>query len=135
MSKYFLTTLLGLMPLALGIVGLKVMSWQSLPYVLIGLGCGLFGHGLGNISNVRILAKAPEAAYIKQIAQKDERNIFIANAAKAKAFDAFIFIFCPVLLSLNLMQVELKAILLLVAVYLAVLGLGIYYRFKLEKEF
>lgn len=135
MSKYFLTTLLGLMLLALGVVGLKLMIWQSLPYVMIGLGSGLFGHGMGCIINTRILAKAPEAAYEQQIAQKDERNIFIANAAKAKAYDAFVFIFCPVLLSLTLMKVETAVILLLVAVYLMVIGLGVYYRFKFDKEF
>ena len=135
MSKYFLTTLLGLVLLVFGIVSLKVMSWQSLSYVSIGLGSGLFGHGLGCILNARILAKSPEVAYEQQIAQKDERNIFIANAAKAKAYDAGVLIYCPVLLTLTLMNVETAVILLLVAAYLMVIGLGVYYRFKYEKEF
>ena len=61
--------------------------------VLIGLGCGAFGHGLGDLLSQRALKDAPELARRLEIEATDERNVALANAAKAKAFDQMILSF------------------------------------------
>ena len=102
--------------------------------VLIGLGCGAFGHGLGDLLSQRALKDAPELARRLEIEATDERNVALANAAKAKAFDQMLYIFGALMLAFVLMQIELAAILLLVAAYLFIVGCSIYYRSKYEKE-
>lgn len=102
--------------------------------VLIGLGCGAFGHGLGDLLSQRALKDAPELARRLEIEATDERNVALANAAKAKAFDQMLYIFGALMLAFVLMQIELAAILLLVAAYLFIVGRSIYYRSKYEKE-
>ena len=61
--------------------------FRVLPFVCIGLGCGMFGHGMGNIISRQALKGSPEIARQIEIEQKDERNIAIGNQAKAKGFD------------------------------------------------
>ena len=102
--------------------------------VLIGLGCGAFGHGLGDLLSQRALKDAPELARRLEIEATDERNVALANAAKAKAFDQMLYIFGALMLAFVLMQIELAAILLLVAAYMFIVGCSIYYRSKYEKE-
>ena len=102
--------------------------------VLIGLGCGAFGHGLGDLLSQRVLKSDPELARRLEIEATDERNVALANAAKAKAFDQMLYIFGALMLAFVLMQIELAAILLLVAAYLFIVGCSIYYRSKYEKE-
>ena len=129
----------GLVVLAAGWILLKRFGGDpgflgTLPYLCIGVGCGAFGHGMGGILSRAAVRKHPELQREIEIEQTDERNVAIANQAKAKAFDAMLFIFGALMLSFALMQVELAAILLLVFAYLLVAGLGVYYRCKLEKE-
>lgn len=69
-----------------------------------------------------------------QIDVQDERNVTIANRSKAKAYDMMIYVFGALMLAFALMQVDLNVILLLVAAYLFVLGYGVYFRFKYDKE-
>ena len=106
----------------------------TLPYVCVGLGCGIFGHGMGNFISSRTLKNHPDERKQLEIEQKDERNIAIANRAKAKAYDIMTFIFGALMISFALMGIELAAVLLLVFAYLLVHGFGIYYRLKYEKE-
>lgn len=108
--------------------------FQVLPYLMIGLGCGLFGHGLGDTVQQRTLKSSPEIARQLEIEQNDERNLAIANGAKARGFDRMTFVFGALMLCFALMQVELAAVLLLVAAYLYVEGYALYSRLKLEKE-
>ncbi|MBP3542672.1 MAG: hypothetical protein J6J86_00430 [Lachnospiraceae bacterium] len=105
-----------------------------LPYVCIGLGCGIFGHGMGNIISRRSLKNHPEMQKQIDIETNDERNITISNQAKAKAYDMMIFVFGALMVSFAIMNVDLTAILLLVAAYLFVVGYGIYFRCKYDKE-
>ena len=138
-GAYFLLTVIGLV---LAIVGLSLIKSNTepigimvaLPYVCIGIGCGAFGHGLGQMLSDKALKNAPDIKKQMEIEKKDERNIMIANYAKGKAYDAMIFIFGALLLSFSLMNVELYVILLLVFAYLLVVGISIYYRIRYDKE-
>ena len=106
----------------------------ALPYVFIGLGCGMFGQGVSGFVNRAVLKKNPEIAKQQEIEQKDERNQEIAHRAKSKAYDAMVFVFGALMVAFALMGMDLVPVLLLVGAYLYVVGVGLYYRFKLEKE-
>ena len=69
-----------------------------------------------------------------EIEQKDERNIAIKNIAKAKAYDMMIFVFGVLMISLALMNVDMRVILMLVASYLFVVGYSVYCRIKFDKK-
>ena len=45
---------------------------KTLPYVLVGIGCGMFGHGIGDLINKKVTAKNTELAKQIEIDQKDE---------------------------------------------------------------
>ncbi len=69
-----------------------------------------------------------------EINENDERNIAIANRAKAKAYDMMVFVFGALMLSYALMDTDMVASLMLVFAYLFVIGYGIFYRVKYDKE-
>ena len=136
--NYFIV-ILGIMLLACGLILIKLTHTPegiltTLPYVCIGIGCGIFGHGVGNIINSRIMSNHPDLKKQMEIEQKDERNIAIQTSAKAKAYDMMVFVFGAVMVSLALMNVDMSVILALVTAYLLVVGYGIYYRIKYNKE-
>ena len=105
-----------------------------LPYICIGLGCGAFGHGCGNIVSHRVMKEYPQIEKQIKIEKNDERNIAISNQAKAKAYDIMVYVFGALMVSLGLMSVDVKVILLLVFAYLFVVGSSIYYLEKYSKE-
>lgn len=132
-------TILGILLLGLGLFLIKSISnpqgiMQTLPYICVGLGCGIFGHGMGNTLGERVMKNNPEIKKQLEIEQNDERNIAIGNAAKAKAYEMMIYVFGALILSLALMGVDMEVILLLVFAYLFVVFYGIFYRFKYDKE-
>ena len=136
---FYSLTVLGIALIAGGIIILKTVgdqleAIQALPYVMIGLGCGIFGHGFGEIINRAAMKKHPELAQQNEINKTDERNVAIDSHAKAKAYDAMLFIFGALMVALALMNVDLIVVLLLVFAYLFVAGIGIYYRCKYDKE-
>ena len=129
----------GLLLLAAGFLVLKAIEephgmMLALPYVLIGFGCGTFGHGMGKAVERRVMKNSPEAARQREIDAKDERNVMLASLAKAKAFDRMTYVFGALMVSFALMGVDTVAVLLLVAAYLFVEGYGIYCRVQLEKK-
>lgn len=107
---------------------------RVLPYICIGLGSGLFGHGSGNLLAQKALQNAPETARQLEIEKNDERNLALSARAKGKAFDVMTFVFGALMLCFALMQVDRAAVLLLVFAYLFVEGSAVYYRCKYEKE-
>jgi hypothetical protein len=130
---------IGLMLLGVGLdlaksVGDPQGFMRALPYVLIGIGCGMFGQGVGNAVTAKTMENQPELQKQQEIEQNDERNIEIGNRAKAKAYDMMIFVFGALMLSFALMGVDFIAILLLVGSYLFIVGYGIYFRCKFNKE-
>ena len=130
---------IGLMLLGVGLYLSKSVAdpqgiMRALPYVMIGLGCGIFGQGMGDLIQKRALKNSPEILKQQEIEQKDERNVEISTRAKSKAYDMMIFVFGALMVAFALMGVDFVAVLLLVFAYLFVVGYGIYARCKLEKE-
>lgn len=131
--------LLGLLLLAMGLFLIKTSieaqgAMRALPYVCIGIGCGLFGHGMGNVISQRAIQSDPQLKKKLEIEKNDERNMAIANKAKGKAFDMMTFVFGALMVSFALMEVDMVAVLLLVFTYLFVHGSALYYRFQFDKE-
>lgn len=104
------------------------------PYLCIGIGAGLSGQGTGELVSRRALRSSPEICKQLEIAQKDERNVAIANRAKGKAYDMMTYAFGALIVSFALMRVEMAAVLMLVVVYLGVQGCALYWRLRYEKE-
>ncbi len=129
----------GIVLLATGIVLLKVVDepqgiMQALPYIGIGFGCGLFGGGIGDLVGHIMLEKNPEVKKVQEIEEKDERNQMIGYRARAKAYDIMVYVFGILLVVFATIGVEVAPVLMLICAYLFVIGYGIYYRFKFEKE-
>ncbi len=138
-DRNYYITLIGLLLTATGLYLVKAISepkgiMQALPYVLIGIGCGAFGNGTGNIIRAKAIGNRPELKKRIEIEENDERNILISNQAKAKAYDLMIFVFGALLLTFVLMGMDLIPVLLLVFAYLFVVFSSIYYRSKYEKK-
>ena len=135
----WVTAVIGLILLSVGLLLLKAFNnlqgfMLVLPYVCIGVGCGAFGHGVGNLISSKAIKNSPNLQKQIEIDKNDERNISIANRAKAKAYDVMTYVFGALLLCFALMSVDVIAILLLVFVYLFVQGCGLYYHYKYNKE-
>lgn len=135
----WVVTLIGVIMLGVGLYLVKTIAnaqgvLLTLPYVLVGIGCGIFGYGMSNIVSKKAISKDEHLQRQLQIEKNDERNIAIANKSKAKAYDLMTFMFGVLMLSFALMNIDMVAILLLVAAYLSVHIYGIYYRMKCEKE-
>jgi hypothetical protein len=107
---------------------------RALPFVLIGVGCGVFGQGMGNIIGWKVVKDNPQVQKQIEIEKNDERNVAIANRAKAKSYDMMIFVYGALMVAFALMGVDLFVILLLAAAYLFVVFYGIYYRSKYDRE-
>lgn len=138
-SSSYVLTVVGILLLAAGLYIIKAASapqgfMRSLPYICVGLGCGLFGQGMGNIISSRAMKKSPEFQKQMEIEKNDERNVAIMNRAKAKAYDMMTFVFGALMLSFALMGVDIVAVLLLVFAYLFVQGYAIYCRCRYDKE-
>ena len=137
-KKGYMISFVGVILLGVGLYLIKSSiepqgALFALPYVFIGIGCGIFGHGVGNIISNKVLSNSPEIKRQIEINEKDERNVAIANCAKAKAYDMMTFVFGALMISFAIMGVELREVLLLVFAYLFVHGYGIYYRSKYDK--
>lgn len=138
-AKDYGLVIIGLILIAAGLIMVKTLSepqgvMRALPYVCIGIGCGIFGQGMGNIISLKVRKNSPEIHKQIEIEKKDERNIAIANRAKAKSYDMMIFVFGALMVSFALMGIDVTAVLLLVFAYLFVIFYGIYYRFMYDKE-
>ena len=135
----YLVTAVGLLLLGTGLFLIKSISeplgiMRALPYICVGIGCGAFGHGVGNTISSRVLKSRPDIQKQIEIEKNDERNAAIGNRSKAKAYDMMVFVFGALMLSFALMGVDVAAVLLLLFAYLFIIGCGVYYRCKYEKE-
>jgi hypothetical protein len=138
-AKYYYLSVFGFILLGLGLYLSKTIIeaegiMRALPYVCIGLGCGILGHGIGEIISYKALKSSPDIRKQINIEKLDERNILITSRAKAKAYDMMVFIFGALMLAFALMEVDMIAILLLVFAYLFIIAYGLYYRYKLNEK-
>jgi 4-hydroxybenzoate polyprenyltransferase len=135
----YLLTLAGLILLAVGLYFIKTVQdpqgvMRALAYVCVGLGCVIFGHGMGEIISRDAIKNSPTTAKQIEIDKNDERNVAIANRAKAKAWDMVVFVFGALMLVFIFMDTDMTSVLLLVSAYLFVIGYAVYYRCKYDKE-
>lgn len=107
---------------------------KTMPYLFIGLGCGLFGYGLGEVISKKAIESDPKLAKQIEIDTKDERNVMIGNMAKAKGFDMMLYIYSALLLTFALMGISFTVIIPMVVAYLFIIGYSIYHRLKIEKS-
>ena len=138
-TKQYILAIAGILCFITGLVSLKAIAepqgvLQVLPYLCIGIGCSVFGHGAGEIAANRAYAKNPQLRKQMEIEKQDERNIAIANQAKAKAYDSMLYVLDAVMIAFALMNVQTTTILLLVGAYLLVVGVFIFYLNKYQKE-
>lgn len=135
----YIITAIGIVLLSVGLFLVKAITdpqgiMKGLPYICVGLGCGVFGHGMGNIISRKALKNSPDIQKQMEINKNDERNVAIGNAAKAKAYDMMVFVFGALLFAYALMGIDMIIVLLLVFAYIIVVAYGLYYRFKYDKE-
>lgn len=138
-QKYWVYSFLGFLILATGAVLAKVTRntegiMQTLPYIFIGIGAGIFGENLGTAFSILAAKKDPKLAKKMEINDKDERNITIRNMAKAKAYDIMVIAFGALMIAFALMNVNWIVILSFAAVYLFVIFSNIYFISKYNKE-
>lgn len=105
-----------------------------IPYILIGVGCGIFGHFMGNLIKYFSTKNHEELERQIQIDKNDERNILIAEKSKAKAYDLMIYLFTSILIIFSLMGVDKLAIIMIVAIYLSIQIYALYWRSKFERK-
>lgn len=138
-STGYLLTGLGLLLLAGGLYLIKAMpDGQAVagvvPYLLVGIGCGLFGHGVGNLCNAAVLRRDPQLAQQQEFAAKDERNVTLSNMARARGFNAMTYVFAVLMLAYGLMGVDFSVLIPFVLAYLGVQFYAVYCRLQLEKQ-
>lgn len=129
-----LALLLGAWLLLKLIPSLDAEHWRVVPFLALGVGCGLFGGGAGELLAAQAMKKHPELQKQDEINRKDERNVALGNAAKAKGYNMMTFAFGAMLLFSVLMDADLALTLVLVAVYLFIQFYTLWWRFRLEKE-
>jgi hypothetical protein len=139
-AKYALMiTLLGVVLFGVGFYLMKAFAQpqgilKTLPYLCIGIGCGAFGHGFGDLLNRKILKKDPAAARQMTIDINDERNVMHANMAKAKGYNLMINVFAALMLAYAFMGETMEVLLSLIAAYFSVQIYALYHRLKIDKE-
>lgn len=136
-SKEIVFVVVGLLLVAVGFLMLREMpeAWGGpLPYLCLGIGAGAFGWGSGELLKQRALKGDPKLEKQLEVAALDERNVALANRAKARAFDCMLYIFGALMLAFALMKADLVFILLLVGAYLLVVGISVYYYIRYDKE-
>ena len=132
-------SLLGFVLIGAGIYMIRTVSdpqgiMRALPFLLVGFGCGIFGHGLGELLAKKAAESDPETARRMEIDQTDERNVMIGSMAKAKGYDMMTYVFGALMVAFALMGAPWTVIIPMVIAYLFVHGYAIYFRVKLEKE-
>ncbi len=106
----------------------------AIPYALIGLGAVAIGQGASDLINLRRRSKDSALNRRLEIECNDERNLTLTWRAKAKAYDAMVFVLTGLMFTYAIMGVELAPLLMLVAAYLFIVNYMYYYHDQLAKE-
>lgn len=132
---YYVMLICGVALFCIGAFVLKGDDINAISSIFIGVGAGIFGLSAGEIITINLVKKDPN--YKKRIDREanDERNVYIANKAKAKAYSYMIYAFGILTFIYSLMNVDMKVILLLLGAYISVMGVNIFYINKYSKEY
>lgn len=137
-KRGIMVSLLGVFMFLLGLYFVKnaqsIGVMKTIPYLLIGIGCGTFGHGVGEFFGKLAMEKDPKLAKQMEINQKDERNLMLSNMSKAKGYDIMSFVIPALMLAYVLMGASMEIIIPLVASYLFIQFYTIYILSKKSKE-
>lgn len=131
---YIIILIIGIGLFGIGGLLFKTDGEASLSFVLIGIGAGLLGMSVGELIKQSLIKKNPDYLERIEIETNDERNVFIKNKAKAKAFDWMITVYAILMLIYTLMSLNTAAVLMLVGAYLLVWGTYFVYFNKYYKE-
>lgn len=108
---------------------LSVISYAS-----FGVGIVLIGNYLGMIfTKIAIKATSVESKRLNT-ELNDERNITINDKAKARTFDIMFFAYTAMVLAFSIMAVERTVLFTVVAIYLAMVLIKVFFRLKYDKE-
>lgn len=137
--KNILLSILGFLLMAAGVLLVKrnILTQdiiKNVPYLLVGIGAGVFGENFGKIISSSVMKNSPHIAKKAEIEEHDERNTEIRNKAKAKAYDLMIKVYGAVMIALALMGVDFSVVIAVVVAYLFVVASSIYYQSKFNKE-
>jgi hypothetical protein len=138
-GKYIILCIFGAALLACGITMAVLITnatgiMVTLPYIILGIGAGVFGTGVGELCKMHVLNKKRKIAKQLEIEEKDERNKIISNMAKAKAYDLMLYVYAAMLLVFVLVQAPLYVILSMVGMYLFLVVIFICYVAKFNKQ-
>ena len=125
---------IGLSLLGFVLIGAGIYMIRTVSDPQVGFGCGILGHGLGDLLAKKAVQSDPAMARQLEIAQTDERNVMIGSMAKAKGYDMMTYVFGALMVAFALMGAPWTVIIPMVIAYLFVHGYAIYFRVKLEKE-
>ncbi len=133
-SLFILTLVFGICLALAGGFLLKGEELKAVSGVCIGIGACLFGLGVSSLFMLRYEEKNPEIAKIKEIEEKDERNIAIRNRAKAKAADITQYFIVALTFVTILIRAPLWVTFVTIGVYLSYNVLMLYLISKFSKE-
>lgn len=126
--------------MALGIVLLGVGfiinndSARTISGLCIGIGAGLVGMNLANFAIERYYQKNPQVRRHSEIDSRDERTQFIAQRAKARAYDVLVRVMMVIPFLLILIDAPLWATLATVGIYLFGFGVQMYFTVRYNQE-
>ena len=106
----------------------------AIPYIMIGVGCGLFGHQFGAFLAHRAEQRDPVMAKRLRVEAEDERNQEIVRRAKAAAFELTAYVFGLLCFIFLLMGEGARVILPLVGGYFFLTGYSIWQQVRLQKK-
>ncbi|WNY23031.1 hypothetical protein MmiHf6_03270 [Methanimicrococcus hongohii] len=137
-------TFIGLLLIIVGIIiaffgkahiHIRFIRPEFVPWVMIFCGIILIVIGVTELLTSRLKADSPEEIKQIEIEKKDERNIAIGNAAKARAYELMSVLFAFVLIALALLDyINTRAFFILVTLFFVCQIYFVYRLWKYEKE-
>ncbi len=115
--------------------GLEIFeTYKTIFGVMLGIGSGLFGGGLGHLIDSYLVDKDPILKRKKDIEVNDERNVYITNKAKAKAFSVMEKVFPITIFIIILLDADFIITAIILSAYLLMHATYIYYLNKYLKQ-
>jgi len=124
---YLLMILVGGISFYFGEFVLRAENVKMISSLCIGFGAAIFCLGIGNLIGAVIISKTENEEITRQekIELNDERNIKIREKVGAKINQVVIYALCIIALAMGFMQVDIVAIVMVVAVLFLELILAI----------